>query len=104
MAKLGALPAQDIISGAKGIIDFYVHQGTPCCRSWPRSPGKQRAPAVEAQWKVWTDAMRLWNTLDPSVQAAYNTMASGSTMTGRDIMVKMYVDGKSILPYPLTPP
>jgi hypothetical protein len=43
--------------------------------------------------------MQLWNTLDPSVQAAYNTMAAGSTMTGRDIMVKMYVDGKSILPY-----
>jgi hypothetical protein len=43
--------------------------------------------------------MTLWNTLDPSVQAAYKTMASGSTLSGRDMMVKMYVNAKSILPY-----
>jgi hypothetical protein len=99
MAKLGALPAQNIVSGAKGTIDYYVHWGIPCCRSWPRPPAKDRSPALEAQWPVFADAVALWNTLDPMVRTAYNTMAAGSTMTGRDLMTKMYLNGKSILPY-----
>lgn len=99
MAKLGALPALDIISGFEGVLDFYVRMGTPVCRQWPQPHTKERAAAVVAQWPVFADAATLWNTLDPSVQAAYKTMAAGSTMTGRDIMVKMYINAKSILPY-----
>lgn len=99
MAKLAALPAQDIISDFAGVIDFYVRDGIPVCRQWPKPHTKERAAAVQAQWPIWTDALSLWKTLSPEVQAAYKTMAAGSTMSGRDIMVKMYINGKSILPY-----
>lgn len=99
MAKLAALPSQDIISGYKGTLDFYVWMGIPVCRSWPRSPGRKRSASVEAQWPVFTDAASLWPTLDKYVQDAYNTMASGSTLSGRDMMMKMYINASSILPY-----
>jgi hypothetical protein len=99
MAKLASLPSKDIINGFEGVLDFYVRDGVAVCRKWPRPITIERAAAVQAQWPVWTDAMTLWNTLDPSVQAAYKTMASGSTLSGRDMMVKMYVNAKSILPY-----
>ena len=52
-----------------------------------------------SQWPIFADAVAQWNTLDPMVRTAYQTMAAGSTMSGRDIMIKMYINGKSILPY-----
>lgn len=91
MAKLTALPHQDIIDGWKGKIDFYVWMGIPCARRWPVSPGSRRAPAVEAQWSTWTDASRLWNLLSPAVQDAYRAMAEGINWSGRDIQVKSYI-------------
>jgi hypothetical protein len=99
MAKLTALPAQDIISGLAGVIDYYVRDGVAIAREWPRPPTGERAPGVQAQWPIFAEAATLWNTLDPTVQAAYKTMAAGSTMSGRDIMTKMYINAKLILPY-----
>lgn len=99
MAVLANLPGLDIISGFKGTLDFYVFRGTPCCRSWPRSPGHRRSAAVEAQWPVFTAAASLWTTLDENVQQAYIRMAEDSTLTGRDMCVKMYINAHSILPY-----
>jgi hypothetical protein len=99
MAKLASLPAKDIISGFAGVIDYYVRDGVATARKWPRRGPDTFHPSEQAQWPVFADAARLWNTLDPEVQHAYKTMASGSTMSGRDIMIKMYLNGKSILPY-----
>ncbi|GAH92479.1 unnamed protein product, partial [marine sediment metagenome] len=42
-----------IIKGFKGTLDFYVWKGITCVRSWPRSPGRKRAPAVQAQWPAF---------------------------------------------------
>jgi len=91
MAVLKVLPHQDIISGLKGKIDFYVHCGTPCARRWPRSPGKRRAPAVEAQWSKFAYVAGLWSSTSKSVQDAYNEMASGSGLTGRDLFTRGYL-------------
>ncbi|MBA7543512.1 hypothetical protein ES705_35843 [subsurface metagenome] len=93
MATLTALPHQAIIDGLKGKIDFYVHDGTPCARRWPRSPGKRRAPAVEAQWPKFAYVAGLWTSLSQTVQDAYNTMASGSGLTGRDLFTRGYITG-----------
>jgi len=93
MAKLSVLPSQDIINGLKGKVDFYVWMGIPVARRWPRSPGKRRAPAVEAQWAKFAYVAALWSTTSPSVKAAYNTMASGSYFTGRDLFTRSYIKG-----------
>jgi len=93
MAKLTTLPSQDIISGLKGKIDFYLWMGIPVARKWPRSPGKRRAPAVEAQWPAWTTASRLWNLMDDEIRQSYVETAHGTNLSGRDLATKAYLSG-----------
>lgn len=101
MAKLKVLPELGIIDGFKGVIDFYVnHQscdpeledpGIPCARRWPRSPGKRRAAAVEAQWPAFAYAAGSWNFLSPEIQQAYRDTAADTHMSGRDLYVKSFL-------------
>ncbi|MBA7705778.1 hypothetical protein ES703_114617 [subsurface metagenome] len=93
MAKVTTFPAKDIISGFKGKLDFYVHDGIPCVRLWPRSPGHKRAPAVEAQWTAFTQAAQYWHLVSKEVQDAYNKMASGTGLTGRDLYTRGFIRG-----------
>ena len=91
MAKLGALPAIDIIDGMKGVIDYYVHDGVPCARSWPRKPTGARSPAVQEGWIPFAFATAAWNYLTPSVRDAYTAMAVGTPMTPRDLMTSGFM-------------
>lgn len=91
MAVIKKLPSLVIIDGFKGKLDFYVHNGVPCVRRWPRSPGKRRSPSVEAQWPAFTFAAANWNALSPEVQAAYNETASETNMSGRDLFTKGFI-------------
>jgi len=103
MAKLKALPGLDIISGFKGVIDYYVNyqscdrevagKGIPCARRWPRSPGHLRSPAVMEQWSAFSEASRYWSQLTPRVQETYNKMASGTGLSGRDMFTRGYISG-----------
>lgn len=99
MAKFTTFPSQEIIDGFKGQIDFYLWMGIPVARKWPRSPGKVRAPAVEAQWPAFTIAAREWNELSPYVQESYNQMCLASGLCGRDLQVRSYLSG--LYRYPL---
>jgi len=99
MAKLGALPSQSIIDGFKGTIDFYVHDGIPCARRWPRPPSGQRSPAVQAQWPIFTEATRLWNELSPEEKQAWEETASGTILTARDCFMSAYLSG-NVTPAP----
>ena len=91
MAKITKMPSMAIVNGFKGVIDFYVHDGQPCVRKWPRSPGHDRAPAVMEKWTAFAWAASNWNSLSPEIQEAYRRMASGTNLTGRDLFVKGYL-------------
>lgn len=93
MAKLTKLPEQAIISGFKGTLDFFVHDGIPCVRAWPKSPGKRRSPKVEAQWDDFRTASRLWSQLSPEIQTAFNSMARHGGLSGRDLAERAYLKG-----------
>lgn len=93
MAKLPELPSVAIISGMKGLIDYYVYLGIPVARSWPRSPGKHRAPAVELQWPAFRYAAREWSNLSADVQLAYKELAESSGLNGRDLQIRGYLSG-----------
>ena len=93
MAKLAYLPSIAIIRGMKGTIDYYVWMGIPVARSWPRSTGKHRAPAVEAQWSSFAYATKEWNNLSDAVQTAYRELAQSSGLDGRDLQIRAYISG-----------
>lgn len=103
MARLEALPSLAIISGFRGVIDYYIYypscpvqtgvKGTPCARRWPRSPGHRRAPAVEEGWVAFSYIAGQWSTLDPEIQAAYSKQASGTGLNGRDLFERSYLTG-----------
>jgi len=93
MAILRALPHTRIISGFKGKVDFYLWHTIPCARRWPKSPGKHRTLAVEEQWPAFTTASRLWSELSPEIQQAFNSMAQGGALNGRDLATKAYLSG-----------
>lgn len=93
MAKLTALPEQAIISGFKGKLDFYVNNGVPCVRAWPRPPLQARTASVQAQWPAFSYASKEWSNLSLVVQNAYRHLASSSGLSGRDMQVRAYLTG-----------
>ena len=98
MAILDTLPSKAIIDGLKGVLDFYSWKGIPVVRSWPRSPGHDRSPAVEAQWVAFGYAAGEWKNLSAEVKQAYIDLAQGTSYTGRDWFMRSYLTG--IFGYP----
>lgn len=93
MAKLLVLPSAAIISGFRGKIDFYLYNGVPVARKWPRKPKVARSPQVQAQWPAFRYAANFWSYLSPEIQEAYNTMAKASGLSGRDLATRAYLKG-----------
>jgi len=93
VAKITAFPSQGIIDGFKGTLDFYINMGIPCVRSWPKSPGKLRSEPVMRQWPAFAYSASEWNNLSTTVQAAYNRLAEGSGLSGRDMFTRAYLRG-----------
>ncbi len=93
MAKLGAMPAQHIIDGFKGVIDFYYWRGIPCARKWPL--WKPRTPTPPEKWNqdAFAYCNRLWGSLSLTVKTAFYKMAEGTTLTAKDWFVRVYMKG-----------
>jgi len=89
LAVLDKLPAQSIIDGYKGILDFYVWMGIPVVRSWPRWTGRPRSPAVQRSAAVFGRVARAMSSVDADVQEAARRMADGSPWTWRDCMTAL---------------
>lgn len=100
MAKIKEMLSEALISGFKGVVDYYYWLGIPVARRWPRSPGHRRSPAVEAQWLPFATAVALWNELPPELRITYTWMASGTGLSDRDMFIKCYLAGfpKTIVP------
>lgn len=96
MAKLLKLPGQSVIDGFKGVVDYYVWCGIACARKWPKSPGHDRAPAVQAQWAAFAWAAKNWIELSPAIKEAYNQLAVSTKMTGKDIFTKGFINGSTL--------
>lgn len=93
MAIITSMPQEAIISGFKGVLDYYYYMGLACVRRWPRSPGHLRTPAVMSTWSAFAEASRLWNTLSIPIRDAYETMASDTGLSGRDMFQRCYLSG-----------
>lgn len=93
MAIIKEMIGLKVISGFKGVIDFYYYMGIPCARRWPRSPGHKRAPLVEAQWSAFSYATKTWHLLPPYVQEAYILTAHGTDFSGYELFIKSFITG-----------
>lgn len=93
MAVITEMLGEKVISGFKGTLDYYYYMGIACVRSWPKSPGHARAPQVEAGWQPFTAAVQLWNTTPQYLRDLYNSMASGTGLSGRDMFMRAYMSG-----------
>lgn len=91
MAKLTAMPSLAIIKGLAGTIDYYYWRGIPVARTWPKSPGKKRSPAVMAQWEPFREASQLWRQMTPRAQEHFHKWAGHGRMNGRDLQIKCYM-------------
>jgi len=93
MAKLKEMMGEKVISGFKGELDFYYHDGIPCVRRWPKSPGSRRAPSVQAGWTPFTAAVKAWQTLPASAKLAYGAMVAGTGLRNFDAHMRSYMAG-----------
>lgn len=92
------MAGRKIIDGFRGKIDFYYYMGIPVFRKWPRSQGKSQTPASVAQWPTFTYVSRLWMTLSPFVQQAYDNLAHECGLHKKDWFTRGYLTG--IYKYP----
>ena len=101
MARLTALPAQSIVDGFRGVLDYYVWgacRGTPipCARRWPRYsrgayPSSCKPPTLAFAW-----IMSNLDLIPENILEAYKAMASGTSLTWRDVAVRCYLNGSNV--------
>lgn len=96
MAIIKEMVGEKIISGFKGVIDYYYYMGLACARRWPKSPGHIRSPAVMAQWPAWSYAAKTWHLLPLHVQEAYKLTAHSTDITGFELFMKAFTTGDFI--------
>lgn len=96
MAVISRMPAQAIIDGFRGTLDYYKFCGLNVVRAWPRKPPLPRAPAVEAQWQPFAYINTAVLNLPPNIIEAYKRMALGSSLTWRDLAVRLYFNRERI--------
>lgn len=85
MAKLLKLPSRAIISLFAGTLDFYVWNGIPCVRSWPRKPKLPRSPAVQATASDFGAIATALSASPPTIVAHATALATGTAWTWRDL-------------------
>jgi hypothetical protein len=90
MVRLQGVPPRGIVLGFKGSIDYYSWKGIPVARRWPRSPGKRRAPAVEAQWDDFRTVTQGFKAIDSTVIPALASMSNGTQITTKDQQVQLF--------------
>lgn len=91
MAKIKKLPGDKVISGFRGILDFYLYMGIVCVRKWPKKPSMPRSPASTATATIFGYAAHIWGQLSPEIMQAYQETAAESSLTARDTFVKSFI-------------
>lgn len=99
MVVLKSFVGRKIIDGFKGKLDFYIHDGVQCVRSWPRSQGKSQTPTSIAQWPMFTYASQSWMEISPFVREAYFAICAECGLHAKDWFMRGYITG--IYKYPL---
>jgi hypothetical protein len=95
MAKVPALPGQDVIDGLAGVLDYYLWNGIAVVRKWPT--WRQGPPGVEqgraaAKFGYINQMAR---EISPDIIDAYKYLASGTSFTWKDYMNNLYISAST---------
>ncbi|OFW54945.1 MAG: hypothetical protein A2V75_09090 [Actinobacteria bacterium RBG_16_70_17] len=93
MAVITSMPAQSIIQGWKGVVDFYEYRGLACARKWPIWRPRQPYPAELANQLKFRTANKAIATSPPLIRAAWVRMAQGTPFRWQDLAVRAYYRG-----------
>lgn len=93
MARLSALPEQAIIDGFRGVIDFYLCNGIPCARMWPRYKTRDPTPAERAAQERFAYVNKMISQLPDNIRQLYRDMVAGTNYRWNDLAVKIYLSG-----------
>lgn len=93
MATLRRMPHQVIIDLFAGTLDFYYWKGIPCVRKWPVWKPRPPTPPELANQQSFSYINKAWAALPPNIKRQWNSMASGTHLTGKDLMVRSYMKG-----------
>lgn len=101
MAKLKSFVGQKVIDGFKGTIDFYIHDGVQCARTWPRSQGKSQTQSSVAQQPMFSYVQKLRPQVSLAVYDAYYNLARDCGLHIWDWFMRGYYG--NIYRYPTEP-
>lgn len=87
------MPQQSIIDSLKGKLDFYYWKGIPCVRSWPRWPPRDPTPPEKANQDTFSYINKLYITLPDAIKQTYIDQAASTSLTSKDLFVKLYYLG-----------
>jgi hypothetical protein len=90
MAICKSFVGRKVIDGFKGTIDYYLHDGVQCARTWPRSQGRSQTPASVAQQPMFTYVQRLWKDVSPTVKESYKYLAWDCGLHQKDWFMRGY--------------
>ncbi|MBA7641490.1 hypothetical protein ES703_49173 [subsurface metagenome] len=103
MTVLRKLPSKGVISMLAGTLDFYVYHpvtcqgpGIPCVRTWPRYDPHRMTQASIDQRAAFGYVNTTWKELSPEVQQAWIDMAGQSSVTGKDLSIRGYINGDTL--------
>ncbi len=90
MARLDRLPETAIIDGFRGVLDFYVDNGVPVVRSWPKK-GRPGADTGSIAYQGRFARVNRWKPLitDP-LKVAFDRYRTGGDFLWGDVMVSSY--------------
>jgi len=82
----------DIVDSLRGVLDFYTWCDLNIVRSWPRAPGRTRAPAVVATQVPFAYINTVASTLPADVIDAYKELADGTGLSWKDFVCRLYIN------------
>lgn len=85
MARIHALPAESIIRGYKGTLDFYLWRGLPCVRAWPRWRPALQSEASKNAALLFGAIIKGYSLLGEGPLVAFREAAADQPRSARDI-------------------
>ena len=90
MARIQRLPAQHVIDGFRGVLDFYESMGLYIVRTWPRGKSLPQTTQEVAAQPIFARCARLKPLYSATIESAARRYSLGGTSTWQDNLTRAY--------------